>query len=56
MFLVTSTRKYIFQSEVRLASLKIVLKLNNILKDQKVFWRIKGLFIMKESKIQRKVE
>jgi hypothetical protein len=30
-------------------SYKIVLKLTNILKDQKVFWRIKGLTIRNKS-------
>ena len=33
---------------------KIVLTLPNILKDQKVFWRIEGLTIRNESKKQRK--
>ena len=35
---------------------KKVLKLTNILKDQKVFWRIKGLYIKNEGKRQRKVK
>ena len=37
----TITRKCIFQSEACLASYNIILTI--ILKDQKVFWRIKGL-------------
>ena len=35
---------------------KMVLKLSNILQDQKVFWRIVGLTIKNKSKRKRKVE
>ena len=44
----TSTRKCIFESEACLARYKIVIKLADILQDQKVFWRINGLSEDKE--------
>ena len=50
-----TTRKYILLSEALLASYKILLQLTNILKDQKRFWRIKGLTFRDESGRQRKV-
>ena len=46
----------VFQSETCLASYKIVLKVTNILYNQKVFWSIKGLTNKDESKRHRNVE
>ena len=52
---VNNTRKCISQSDARLASYKIVLKLANILWHQHIFYRIKGLGPNKTKKIWHKL-